>query len=171
MAQTRRNNREQKFRVSISVAGSLRSETDVRKDVRAALAEATEEFSTASPSPGITTRGDAVGGFLGLGATEWQWIISVAGPIAGHLIYKAGEEAVGELGKEGGKQLFTFFKSALRKRSLSVNAVEPVKPSETSRDPQSKSKARKKSGRPAKKLKAAKPASKRSDRKSRRKPR
>jgi len=157
------------FRVGITFAGSLRSEAAIRNEVRAALAEATKEFRIEIGETNITTHAEAVGGFLGLGATEWPWIISVAGPIVGRLI-GAGKEAVTGLGKQGVKQLFTLFKTALRKRNLSAGTLEPVKAALIRSSPaQSKSKAKEKSGHTTKKQNAAKPASKRGERKSRRK--
>jgi hypothetical protein len=115
---------EQSFEIDIS-SSSRRPKTKLRADVNAALKEATEGFEAAHKLS-VKVSGEAQGGLFDLGAA-WPWIVTVAGPALGGLLYKAGEEAFKELGKEGAQSFYEFLKEALRKRNFTIGPPKDLR--------------------------------------------
>ncbi|MGC1604886.1 MAG: hypothetical protein WA748_05140 [Candidatus Acidiferrum sp.] len=120
MAEAKASPEPLSFSVEITSSGN-RPRPQFRADVNAALQEAADEFRVSHEVPAVEVSGIADGGLFGLGAA-WPWAIHVGGPILGHLIYKAGEEGAGAIGKEGGESFYAYLKEALRKRNLKLGA-------------------------------------------------
>ena len=126
MAQAANNKVHYSLEVNIASSTAQRSEAELRKDVNQALLEASRHFRKLHKGNPIQVQASAVGGFLGLGLA-WPWVIHIGGDVLAHLIYKAGEGAAQELGKEGGQSLYTLFKEALRKRNLTLAAKDDLR--------------------------------------------
>lgn len=118
MTETKPGPEPASFSVEITSSDN-RPRPQFRADVNTALQEAADEFRAAHKVPSVEASGIADGGLFALGAA-WPWVIHVGGTIVGHLIYKAGEEAAGAVGKEGGKSFYDYLKEALRKRNMKV---------------------------------------------------
>lgn len=118
MTETKPNPEPASFSVEITSSGN-RPRPQFRADVNAALQEAADEFRAAHEAHSVEVSGIADGGLFALGAA-WPWVIHIGGTIIGHLIYKAGEEAAGAVGKEGGKSFYEYLKEGLRKRNLKL---------------------------------------------------
>ena len=117
-------NEEHSFEVEITPAGRL-PQAQVRAKVKAAIEEAETEFQSRH-NISVKVSGTAQGGLFDLGAA-WPWVIHVGGPVLGHLIYKAGEEAAKEIGKESGESFYDMLKEALRKRNLIASAPHDLR--------------------------------------------
>jgi DNA replication initiation complex subunit (GINS family) len=125
MSDSANNLEHRNVRLVLVPAGSVRSETDLRRDVTNALREATVEFKNQRRISDVSTEATPEGGFLGLSA-EWAWILTVVSPIAWELVKEGLKGAAEETGKEGAKSLFHYLREALRKKNVSVKEVEAL---------------------------------------------
>jgi hypothetical protein len=112
------------FEVEIIPASSL-PQAQVRAKVKAAIEEAGRQFQK-QHDLSLEISGAADGGLFDLGAA-WPWVIHLGGHVLADLIYKAGEEAVKEVGKEGGESFYSMLKEALRKRNLTMSAPHDLR--------------------------------------------
>ena len=118
------NKEKRSFEVEIIPASQL-PQAQVRAKVKAAIEEAGKQFEK-QHELSLEISGAADGGLFGLGAA-WPWVIHLGGHVLADLIYKAGEEAAKEVGKEGGESFYSMLKEALRKRNLTMSAPRDLR--------------------------------------------
>lgn len=121
----RKGKPEQSFEVEIIPATKL-PRAEFRAKVKAAIEEATKEFQEMHRVQSLEVSGKASDGLFDLGAS-WPWVIHFGGHVLGGLLYKAGEEAAKEIGKEGGQSFFSTLKESLRLRNLTVGAPRDLR--------------------------------------------
>jgi hypothetical protein len=116
---------QQSFAVEIASTSKL-PQAQFRAKVKSALDEATNQFRERHHVRAVQVSGKADDGLFDLGSA-WPWVIYLGGHVLGGLIYKAGEEAAKEIGKEGGESFYTMLKEALRKRNLTIGAPHDLR--------------------------------------------
>jgi hypothetical protein len=121
----RKDKPEQSFEVEIISPAKL-TKTEFRTKVKAAIDEATKEFQKTHGVPSLEVSGKASEGLFDLGAS-WPWVIHFGGHVLGGLLYKAGEEAAKEVGKEGGQSFYATLKGSLRLRNLTVGTPRDLR--------------------------------------------
>jgi hypothetical protein len=156
---------ERSFEIEILPAGRI-PKAELRAKVNAAIEEAEKEFQK-QHNISLEVSGTADGGLFGLGLA-WPWVIHFGGHVVADLLYKAGEEAVKEVGKESGQTFYEMLKESLRKRNLTVSSpadlrlfpdpnhpyasLPPAPPPKPSRKKSGKKQSRKPKPAPARKI-------------------